>query len=70
MHGKGKDGRETAGRERILKRYVEFYQARFEDPSQDMHSTPAEEVPVVMKSAVEKAICQMKKANHLVKIIW
>ena len=44
---------------------MEFYEALYEDPSKDMQSAPAEEVPLVMKRAVEKAISQMKNGKSL-----
>ena len=49
----------------------EGWKVLYEDLSQDIHTTPAEEAPVIMKSDVEKAISQMKNGkspgvDHLV----
>jgi len=55
-----KDGRETTDRQRILERCAEFYQELYKDPSQDIQTTPADEIPHILASEVEKAVHQMK----------
>ena len=60
---KEKDGSETMDRERILKRCAEFYQELYEDPSQDIRTTPADVTPHILKSEVEKAANQMKNGK-------
>ncbi|XP_046863217.1 uncharacterized protein LOC124456959 [Xenia sp. Carnegie-2017] len=67
---KEKDGKVTTDRKRILERCAEFYQALYEDPSQNIQLRPAEETPVIMKCEVEKAIHQMKNGKSPVKILW
>jgi len=58
-----KDGSETSDRERIVERCAEFYQALYEDQTQSIEKVPADMVPPILRSEVEKATKQMKNGK-------
>jgi hypothetical protein len=57
------DGSETSDREKIVQRCAEFYQKLYKDPTQNIERSPAEMVPPILKSEVEKAIIEMKNGK-------
>lgn len=60
---KEKDGSITTDRDQVVERCAEFYQALYEDPTQNIQKTPAEEVPTILISEIEKAVKQMKNGK-------
>ena len=57
------DGSIIIDRERIVERCAEYYENLYKDPFQSINATPAENIPPILLSEVEKAIRQMKNGK-------